>query len=140
MDISELRIAKELYLDLEAGRKASRNVVLLRPMLRIFYSYFFFLFTPEKRHYRPNSLSASTPPTSTCVEFFHNLVLIAVIDSGLYWATIVTSSSNADTRPLSLYLKTLKKKKMHTRTIDADKAALEKKYGIHIIQLYYIQL
>lgn len=109
MDISELHIAKELYLDLEAGRKASRNVVLLRPMLRIFYSHIFFLFTPEKRHYRPNSLSASTPPTSTCVEFFHNLVLIAVIDSGLYLATIVTSSSNADTRLLSLYLKTLKK-------------------------------
>lgn len=72
------------------------------------FSYFFFLFTPEKRHYRPNSLSASTPPTSTCVEFFHNLVLIAVTDSGLYLATIVTSSSNADTRLLSLYLKTLK--------------------------------
>jgi len=28
--------------------------------------FFFILFIPEKRHYRPNSLSASTPPTSMC--------------------------------------------------------------------------
>lgn len=107
MDISESRVAKELYLDLEAGRKASRNVVLFWPMLRIFYLFFFCLITPEKRHYRPNSLSPPRRLQHQRVEFFHNLVLIIVIDSGLYLATIV-SSSNADTRLLSLYLKTLK--------------------------------
>lgn len=108
VDISESHIAKELYLDLEAGRKASRNVVLLRPMLRIFYSFSFLSYLLGRNDITGQTLSPPRRLQHQCVEFFHNLVLIAGIGSGLYFATIVTSGSNADTRLISLYLQTLK--------------------------------
>lgn len=76
----------------------------------VFYSSFF-LFTSEKWHYRPNSLSASTPPTSMCrilsqsrSDCRHKQWLWRHST----WLLLVTSNSNAVTRLISLYLKTLK--------------------------------
>lgn len=89
----------------------------------LFISFFYLL--------RRNDITGQTlsPPRRLqhqCVEFFHNLVLIAVISSGLY---LTTSSSNAVTRLISLYLKPWK---MHTRAIDASKV-IKKKCDIHIL-------
>lgn len=101
------------------------NVVLLRPTLRVLFSiHLSFSIYSGVNDITGQTLSPPRRLQHLYVEFFHNLVLIAVTDSGLYLATIVTSSSNADTRLLSLHLG--KPWKMRPRTIDnAGKAALE---------------
>jgi len=133
VDISESRIANELYLDLEAGRKASRNVVLLRPMLHIFYSFLLF-YLLRRNDITGQTLSTPRRLQHQRVEFFHNLVLIAIIGSGLYLATIVTSGSNTDTRLISLYLKNAHKGDWGRHCIKKNNC------DIHISQLYHLQL
>lgn len=98
------------------------------------FIFFFVLFTREKRHYRPNSLSASTPPTSTCRILSQPRSDCRHRQRPLLLPLLLQAVATL-TRDWYLYI--CKLWKMHTRAIDAGKPALERMWHSYLTVMSY---
>lgn len=101
ISMTESRIAKELYLDLEAGRGASRNVVVRSTtwfVLCVLFFYFSDLYSEETELQAKLSLRLDHHHLQhQCVEFFQPYSNHHCRQRFLLVATTIISCSNADT-------------------------------------------